>query len=100
MRSSDHKKIFSDIERSLEREMQEIIQDINTEVIRTTPKRTGRAQRGWRVRGRYTLGGNSTVLENMVPYIGILDQGSSRQAPGGIVDPSVRKLLNRRRKRI
>lgn len=100
MRSSDPNRIFSDIERSLEREIQDIIEEINTEIRRTTPVKTGRARAGWTRKGRYTLGRSSKVLENLVPYIGILDTGTSRQAPAGIVDPSVRGILNRRRKRL
>lgn len=100
MRSSDHKKIFGDIEGSLEREIQDIVQAINTSVKRTTPVQSGRARRGWRTTGRYKLGKSSQVMENLVPYIGILDRGSSRQAPNGIVDPGVRKIISRRRKRL
>ncbi len=47
---------------------------INTQAKTLTPVRTGRARRGWTVRDRFKLGRNARVIENLVPYIGILDR--------------------------
>jgi len=60
------------------------------ELKKNTPIRTGRARSGWR-KFRDTQIGNGqtqTVIANQVPYIGPLDEGSSKQAPKGIVAPS------------
>lgn len=60
------------------------------ELKKTTPIKTGRARSGWR-KYRDTkigTGQTQTVITNTVPYIGPLDEGSSKQAPQGIVEPS------------
>lgn len=60
------------------------------ELKKNTPIRTGRARSGWRKYRDTKIGNgeNQTVITNAVPYIGPLDQGSSKQAPNGIVDPA------------
>jgi hypothetical protein len=60
------------------------------ELKKNTPIRTGRARSGW---AKYKdtqigTGQTQTVITNSVPYIAPLDQGSSKQAPHGIVEPS------------
>lgn len=68
------------------------------EIRRTTPVDTGTARGGWR-KSNNQQGG--FVIENQVPYIGILDKGrhmtnrgmrGSRQAPRGIVGPSLKQI--------
>ena len=60
------------------------------ELKKSTPIRTGRARAGWRKYRDTKIGNgqNQTVITNAVPYIGPLDEGKSKQAPDGIVDPS------------
>ena len=94
---------YADIEDSLNAVVNHFLDDFYNEVKRTTPVREGRAKRGWRQKGKYdiTRGGSQDVIENRVPYIGILDEGSSSQAPRGMTDPAFRKLSKRRyRKRL
>lgn len=60
----------------------------------TTPIRTGRARNGWQqtyTKGKLGKGRSIPIASNNVPYIGVLDQGSSRQAPTGIVEPALTK---------
>lgn len=97
------KAAYADIEDTLNAVVNHFLDDFYTEVKRTTPVREGRAKRGWRQKGKYDIArkGSQTVLENQVPYIGILDEGSSSQAPRGMTDPAFRKLSKRRyRKRL
>jgi hypothetical protein len=94
---------YADIEDQLNAVVNHFLDDFFNEVKDTTPVREGRAKRGWRKKGKYDIarGGSQTVIENRVPYIGILDEGSSRQAPRGMTDPAFRKLSKRRyRKRL
>lgn len=58
-----------------------------------TPIQSGAARRGWRKRAELEIGSNSTktVIVNPVPYVGVLDTGTSRQAPQGIVQPAINK---------
>lgn len=91
------------ITNSLSSIVNHFLDDFFDEVKRTTPVRKGRAKRGWRRRNKYDIDrkGSTTVMENKVPYIGLLDEGSSSQAPRGMTDPAFRKLSKRRyRKRL
>jgi len=97
------KAASADIEDSLNAVVNHFLDDFYKEVKKTTPVREGRAKRGWRQRGKYDIArkGSQTVIENRVPYIGVLDEGSSKQAPRGMTDPAFRKLSKRRyRKRL
>ena len=73
VRSSNPKKIFNDIEKSLGRAVIDVIDEINTIAIKETPVNTGYAKSRWRTVGRYKLGDTMKVIENNAPYIGILD---------------------------
>ena len=96
MRSSNPDRIFRDIERSIERAVDALFSDINRDSKKITPIRTGYAKSQWRKVGKYRLGDSKTMVENLAPYIAVLDQGSSRQAPNGIVQPTLDKLMRRR----
>jgi lipase chaperone LimK len=61
-----------------------------TEIKNLTPVDTGRAKSQWK---RYRdvnigRGETQTVIANQVPYIQRLNEGSSKQAPDGIVEPA------------
>lgn len=45
---------------------------------------------------RFKLGEGSLFLANLVPYIVLLNQGSSRQAPAGFVQAAVAQAVRRR----
>ena len=87
---------ISDLERSVDR----LISDISKKTLATakanTPIRTGLARNSWTKKE----GPGLFEVSNSVPYIPFLDKGISRQAPQGIVKPTVRtiagKIKNRR----
>ena len=97
MRSTNAKTIFNHIESKLERAVDQLFTELNTNARNITPIRTGRAKRGWRKTSTYRIGDSKVLVENKVPYIGLLDQGRSRQAPKGIIVPVLSKILNKRR---
>ena len=97
-RSSNPTDIFKHIQKSLERDVDRLMTDINTDAERDTPRKTGRAARGWRYTPRYRLGYAGHIIENKVSYIGILEQGYSRQAPNGMLKPAINSNIRRRRK--
>lgn len=101
VRSDNPKTIFKDIERAFERTINDVFDEINTIAKTKTPVRTGFAQRQWRTVGQYKLGDTKTVIDNKATYIGLLDgelgTPTSKQAPKGIVVPTLKKVLNRRR---
>lgn len=66
------KAVFIDIERFVERSVTHVTRDINKLAKQKTPVRTGRARRGWTIRDKYKRG-RTIILQNLVPYIGVLD---------------------------
>lgn len=62
--------------------------DLTEEIRRKTPIDTGRARRGW----RRTLTPKGASIHNPVPYISHLENGSSSQAPKGMIKPSINKV--------
>jgi len=88
------KEIVLDIERFFGRSVDAVRDDINKLAKAKTPVRTGRARRGWTRRENYRLGKNRpTIIENKVPYIGILDKRVK------IINPSAERAvyINNRR---
>jgi hypothetical protein len=62
------------------------------ELRATTPIRTGQARGGWQnVLPRNAMGRLKIIplAKNSVPYIGVLDTGTSTQAPNGIVQQAL-----------
>ena len=106
MRSSNHRSILNHIDKSIERTVDHFFNELNTKARNITPIRTGRARGGWRKAGSYRIGDSKIMIENKVPYIGILDRGrgvfdgrmtGSTQAPQGIIMPVLKTLLKQRR---
>ena len=63
------------------------VSEFNNNLKATTPIRTGQARGGWqKLYAGGEISGRTKVIQNNVPYIGNLDQGTSRQAPRGIVN--------------
>jgi hypothetical protein len=76
----------------IKKSLQEFVNDVSAETFKdakaNTPYRTGNARRGWiKKDGRL----NSTI-ENKVPYIERLEAGASRQAPKGIIGPTLTQV--------
>jgi hypothetical protein len=64
------------------------------ELRATTPIRTGQARGGWVNTYKAGSFGKQKIVplaRNQVPYIGVLDTGTSTQAPLGIVEPALKK---------
>ena len=76
----------------LEKNIQSMLDDVKDKTIQVvkanTPKRSGRARNNWS--GKNTRKGFE--VKNSTPYIGVLNKGSSKQAPTGIIKPTVGKL--------
>lgn len=85
---------------ALSRRLQDKVADFSEEVIeitrgvasRLTPRRSGAAAKAWTITGR----GQSVATENKKPYIERLEQGSSQQAPRGILKPTLQEIRKRR----
>lgn len=53
-----------------------------------TPIKSGRARRNW----NKSTSSQGFRVENNVPYIGRLEEGYSKQAPNGIIGPTLRDI--------
>lgn len=84
------KDIMKDIHKKSRRFVDAVMKDVKEVVADETPVDTGRAQRGWRRK-------NKDVLNN-VEYITALEDGHSKQAPDGMMRPTI-KEINRRYKK-
>lgn len=89
--------------RSLKKDKDSLLNTFADEVLETakanTPIDTGKARRGWRKR-RSRKGFN---IDNRTPYVGLLDfdpglkRPRSKQAPRGIIKPTVESVRLSRR---
>lgn len=82
--------------KSLERELDSVMTRVANDTLGVarskTPIDQGRARRGWRMEKSYRL----INIVNRVPYIDELERGRSKQAPSGILGPTVREISRRR----
>jgi hypothetical protein len=67
-----------------------VMDEFYTALKTNTPVNTGRARAGWKRFRKVNIGRGETqnVFANTVPYIDRLNEGWSKQAPNGIVDPA------------
>ena len=88
------KKVMGNLERELDRIMTRVAQDTLVVARKNTPIDKGQARRGWRLENAT----NEKRIVNRVPYIDLLEQGRSKQAPRGILGPTTREISKRRYK--
>ena len=108
IRLIDKRQVLDQFIRELEDEVRAIAVTLDQAIVSRTPVDTGRARANWfmdfgsvRVRTtdavsspdtsrarRWRLGQGNIIIHNSVDYIEFLDDGSSAQAPQGIVDPA------------
>tara|TARA_X000001382_G_scaffold55681_1_gene38143 strand:- start:1096 stop:1413 length:318 start_codon:yes stop_codon:yes gene_type:complete len=89
--------------RSLKKDRDSLLDNFANDVVKTaksnTPVDTGKARRGWRKRRSR----NGYNIDNRTPYVGLLDfddslgRPRSRQAPDGIIKPTVKATRLTRR---
>lgn len=77
-----------ELDLSLKDQIQRVSVETEIAARQNTPKKTGRARNSWR---RETSRNDFTV-ENTVPYIERLEAGASRQAPRGIIGPTLSQV--------
>jgi hypothetical protein len=84
--------------RSLEREKENLMTRVATDILEVAKSKTpidkGQARRGWRLEKSY----RQQNIVNRVPHIDALEKGHSKQAPNGILGPTVREISRRRYK--
>lgn len=83
-----------DLEREKDSFMTRVAEDIKQVAISKTPIDKGQARRGWRLEGGF----REKRIVNRVSHIVPLEEGRSKQAPNGILGPTVREISKRRYK--
>lgn len=68
--------------------VKDLAEDVYQDAKANTPIRTGNARRNWTKKVTDT----SAVIQNKVPYIERLEAGASRQAPKGIIRPTLTQI--------
>ncbi len=90
-RSKATRKLESEISHGLDKYQQQLMLNL----VRGTPIDTGNAQKGWKETAEMSkvlgTGTSKIVIRNDVEYIQRLDEGHSRQAPRGIVQPALQR---------
>lgn len=96
--STDPRKVMKNLKSEIDGDLGSFFNELERNLRLETPVDEGRARRGWRKTGNPSVDshGNQPVIENRVPYIGVLDKGSSKQAPNGIVEPAFKKTARKR----
>lgn len=115
------RRVASRLERGVERFVGSVVAEIGKELVPATPVDTGLARGNWRPSlngpastpiafldltgaatvariqsiGRQYRLGQTVYIVNRVPYISMLNSGSSPQAPAGFVQASVRRAVSR-----
>lgn len=77
-------------------EMNAFSRDLYLEIVKTTPKATGRASRAWTKPEKVSEADFEKVITtNSLPYVPRLEEGYSRQAPSGFIEPSIERVTRR-----
>ena len=76
------------LKRDLASFVKELAEDVYKDAKANTPIRTGNARRNW----TKTVTNTGAVIQNKVPYIERLEAGASRQAPKGIIRPTLTQI--------
>jgi len=82
----------TDVQRQVDNLIERVSDDIVVVARANTPIRLGKARNGWKKK-RLT---KAVVIENRVIYIDKLEQGSSKQAPVGIIGPTLNEITRRK----
>lgn len=85
-------KTMGVLEREKERIIGEIAQDTLVVAKRNTPIDRGQARASWRLENTF----EGKRIANRAPHIDYLEKGRSKQAPKGILGPTVREISRRR----
>lgn len=83
-------QVSGDLQRVLTKFVSDTTTVLTDNLKSRTPIDTGRARRGWQGRAQ----GTRATISNTVPYIELLENGRSRQAPNGFVRQAVQATVS------
>lgn len=85
----------SAMSKKLDKKLSELIQKVGKDTYRfasdNTPVRSGNARKNWKHKTT-GVGNKDFQVENTTPYIGRLEAGASKQAPKGIIGPTLTQV--------
>lgn len=85
------KQVIRNLDQEIGHDYNQMIDDLVKNLRISTPVAGGTARAGWkRSKARSDLK-DGPIIENPVPYIDILEQGHSDQAPRGIIGPAIKR---------
>lgn len=80
------------LSRELKNTLSKVVKDLADEVLvdarQNTPYKTGNARKNWNKQ----VGKENFSVSNKVPYIERLEAGASKQAPKGIIGPTLAQV--------
>jgi hypothetical protein len=83
---------LDDLRDSIDKELADMVKQLADEVLvdarGNTPIKSGNARRNW----RKTVTKDNFSVYNRVPYIERLEAGASKQAPRGIIGPTLAQI--------
>jgi len=88
------KRVGRDLEREKDRLVDRVAQDTLVVAKSKTPIDKGQARRGWHLENAF----KEKRIVNRVSHIVPLEMGRSKQAPNGILGPTIREISRRRYK--
>jgi hypothetical protein len=77
-----------ELNRSLKQTLAELADEVLVDARANTPIKSGNARRNWTKK----VTENNFEVQNKVPYIERLEAGASRQAPKGIIGPTLAQI--------
>lgn len=77
-----------DLSRTLSETIKTLADEVLVDIRANTPIRSGNARRNW----RKTVTDTNFEVINRVPYIERLEAGASKQAPKGIIGPTLSQI--------
>lgn len=80
--------VSKELEAALTKAVKEVSESVYTAARANTPVKTGNARKNW----TKTVKDKNFAVENRVPYIERLEAGSSKQAPRGIIMPTLTQV--------
>ncbi len=90
-------RTMKELRKEVSKELTGSAQELYQEIVRTTPRRTGTASRSWSKPPRVGEDNyNVVVTTSPLPYIQPLEDGRSKQAPNGFIQPAIDKITRKR----
>lgn len=94
--SKDAKNTVRALKSDMVHELNAFSRDLYLEIVKTTPKRTGAASRAWTKPEKVSEADfDKVITTNSLPYVPRLEEGYSKQAPDGFIEPSIEKITRR-----